>query len=907
MKQYFSRIIILAAIALQAMIATAAVVDADQAQAWATGFLSSQAQGKLMSHRAPLMLAHAEKSALDAEKSDFYVFNTTDGSAFVIVAGDDRAESILGYGEGSIDMNQLPCNLKWMLDSYKEQIEWLHAHPAERVAVSEPYSDVVIAPMLTCNWSQSAPYYNQCPEVEGQRCVTGCIATAMAQALYYWKQPEKAPALGSYTTRSHRITLDALPSKVIDWQNLIDSYSGAYSEEQANAVAMLMRYCGQASHMDYSPDGSGAYVRSQLNAVRSFGYSRASMMDRSDYSLEEWEGYMQTDLQAGRPILYSGNDGLAGGHAFVLDGYYQGKYHINWGWAGTGNGYFSLGAFNVQGYSFNSQQQMIHNMYPSNNGDPETGYDFVENGIYYMFNEECTGLLVTYKDTKFNTYQGDITIPEEAVFEGETYPVVGIAPSAFRNCNELHSVTMPATITTIDNYAFRNCIGMNAITLPEGIVSIGAQAFANCLNLNSLALPASTQDIGSMAFQDCLNLTHLEAASLESWLGISFADHYANPLSYAHHLYIGGNEVTDLVIPDDFEAINAFAFIECDGLTSLTVQNNTLRLGKAAFAYCTGINSITLPETLETIEDQAFYGCKGLTQVDIPSSVTRLKYAAFSDCSGLTQINLPGALTEIENAVFLGCSRLPAIAIPESVVSIGSKAFNGCAQLAELTIPASVTTIGSSAFSGCTGLTSLVIPNSVTNVGNDAFNGCSKLKSLKISNALTVINSGVFADCTELTSVIIPNNVETICSDAFYRCVYLNELTIGKGTEFIENTAFSNCNRLTKVTCLATTPPVLENPDCFSRLIYPKATLMVPPGSIDSYRNGGVWAWFSKIIGIEIVGDVNNDNEVNIADVNEIIDAIISGSKKANCDVNGDGEVNIGDVNLVIDKIINGL
>ena len=174
------------AIALMTLSMTAATLDVPAAQARAYQFLNAQHTVQLRGANVSLRLAHAEVSAVDAHSADYYVFNTSDDAAFIIVSGDDRAVRILGYGEGTLDMDNLPCNLKWWLDQYKEQMEYLLANPDEKVETGAALNDdesIVIAPMLTCNWSQSEPYYNQCPIYQGERCVTGCVASHVLLAL----------------------------------------------------------------------------------------------------------------------------------------------------------------------------------------------------------------------------------------------------------------------------------------------------------------------------------------------------------------------------------------------------------------------------------------------------------------------------------------------------------------------------------------------------------------------------------------------------------------------------------------------------------------------------------------------------------------------------------------------------
>ena len=366
------RAVMLVVLAMSVAGMTAANVDSRTAQVKAVQFMNSQPNTRFMASAATLKLAHAEPSSVDSKSSVFYVFNASDGSAFVIIAGEDRAEEVLAYGDHALDMNIIPDNMRWWLQQYRRQIEYLQQNPKLEVTTPSQLNAgnlrLTVSPLLTCKWDQEAPYYNQCPTRNGSYCLTGCVATAMAQVMYYWKYPAEAPALSGYTTTTRHIQVAALPGATLDWNSMTDTYSNSSSTAAKNAVATLMRYCGQSCYMDYdiaSAGGSGAYCEDQLTGMIAFGYnSGATCIDRDNYSASAWNAMMQEDLAAGRPILYAGDDSWAGGHAFVVDGYNGSKYHINWGWSGDGDDYFALDAFSVDGYTFSSYQQMLYQIYP---------------------------------------------------------------------------------------------------------------------------------------------------------------------------------------------------------------------------------------------------------------------------------------------------------------------------------------------------------------------------------------------------------------------------------------------------------------------------------------------------------------------------------------------------------------
>lgn len=277
----------------------------------------------------------------------FYVFNDAEGKGFVIVSGDDRAEEILGYAdEGRLNLDAIPENVQSWLQYYAEQIGSI-SDEAEYGARKAPVGNA-IAPLLTCKWNQGNPYNLMCPQYQGEYCVTGCVATAMAQVMYYHKWPREATAaIPAYTT-SLGISLNSLPATILKWSQMKDTYLSSETGTAVDAVAELMRYCGQAVEMDYSPSASAANVYANT-MVKYFGYSNTARdVARYDYSTAEWEEMIYDELTANRPVLYCGYSS-SGGHRFVCDGYDgNGLFHINWGWGGSSDGYFVLSALNPE-------------------------------------------------------------------------------------------------------------------------------------------------------------------------------------------------------------------------------------------------------------------------------------------------------------------------------------------------------------------------------------------------------------------------------------------------------------------------------------------------------------------------------------------------------------------------------
>ena len=227
-------------------------------------------------------------------ESPFYIFNAENQGGFVIVSGDSRTEEILGYSDkGNIDFDNMPDNMRAWLDGYAEQIEAIKNVSLERNSTRGVVSRLAIPYLVKAEWSQGPPYNDLCPEINGQRCVTGCVATALAQIMYYYKYPkDEIPEIPEYTTSSGLIVPKLEPTK-IQWDVIQDSYDTApgaprRSFEECTEVAKLMRYCGQALKIQYSLNGSGGGLA--MGPSTYLGFSKTSMGVRRDaiYTLE-WE------------------------------------------------------------------------------------------------------------------------------------------------------------------------------------------------------------------------------------------------------------------------------------------------------------------------------------------------------------------------------------------------------------------------------------------------------------------------------------------------------------------------------------------------------------------------------------------------------------------------------------------
>lgn len=289
-----------------------------------------------------------------------YVFNKVGGNGFVIVSGDDIIKPILAYSYvNSFHVENMPDNLRAWMAYYREQINWAREEnivsDEETIWAWERLRDEIDSAknseevlIETALWDQTAPYNLLCPTINGTQAPTGCVATALAIVMKYNRWPDQGSGMTfQYTTKQYKQTLSATYNIVYDWDNMLNKYEkGNYSTEQAEAVSQLMYHCGVFSEMDYTPRSSGALTLTAMGGmVRYMKYDKSmTLQSREWYTEAEWNSLLKKELDAGRLIIYGGSNNKEEGHQFVLDGYKQNDYHVNWGWGGTANGYYSLSA-----------------------------------------------------------------------------------------------------------------------------------------------------------------------------------------------------------------------------------------------------------------------------------------------------------------------------------------------------------------------------------------------------------------------------------------------------------------------------------------------------------------------------------------------------------------------------------
>jgi hypothetical protein len=409
-------------------------------------------------------------------------------------------------------------------------------------------------------------------------------------------------------------------------------------------------------------------------------------------------------------------------------------------------------------------------------------------------------------------------------------------------------------VTSIGRNAF---LGKEIISviIPEGIESIGTDAFSDCENLISITIPASVTSLSywyndnDNVFEGCTSLTDIKVATRNPFLssegGILYNKNKTRLIAYP-------SASGDVTIPADVEYIGWGAFSYCDSLTSITISSSVTIIDNYAFSWCYNLRNISISASVTEIGSDAFQDCRSLTiitvdpnnqnytsenwilynktktilikaparisgTVTIPEGVMSISSGAFKDCTNLTGVIIPVSIMSIGNDAFSNTTWLnnqpnglvyagkvlytykgsmptnTAISnIRTDTVGIADFAFVRCRNLISITIPSSVRFIGNYAFYNCSNLTNITIPTSVTFIGESAFDSCTSLTSITIPTSVTSIGRFVFARCTGLTSIIIPSSVIFIDTAAFRESTSLTSITIPASVKFVGGHAFAD-------------------------------------------------------------------------------------------------------------------
>lgn len=447
MKRNFLLLTAFVSLALTAM---AAPRTLEQMKTAAREALSAQAR------RAPGLSGDGQQAELKVlrQEPQLTVLGYDEGR-FAVVANDDQFPSVLGYSDTSFGDEPAP-GLLWWMQTMNATLE-RHLSTGQPLTTTLPSGDQQesVDQLVTCHWAQSSPYNNKLPSTGNtwSRYVTGCVATAMSQVMYYHRYPTTGTGSNTYTSTSNSGTTQTVSadfsSATYDYANMLDYYSSyAYTDAQADAVATLMFHCGVSVNMQYNTSGdggSGAQLYDAAYALRkNFGYSPyLRFLWREFMPEEEWMDIIYTELSDGCPLLAGGVTDAGYGHAFVFDGYdAEGRVHVNWGWGGYGDGFFEVAA--LDGYT---NQQMLIEVRKS---DDE------------RFRQQRQSLWCISDDLQMSITRGTITVSSSGgIYNMDLDTFYGNLALMAKN-EDTGATTIVTQYTDVDDVAMLNGYSMNS-------------------------------------------------------------------------------------------------------------------------------------------------------------------------------------------------------------------------------------------------------------------------------------------------------------------------------------------------------------------------------------------------------------------------------------------------------------
>lgn len=689
------------------------------------------------------------RTATTASPSDaYYVFNN-DAGGFVIIAGDDAVTPVLGYtSTGSFDAENLPDGLKDLLKSYERQIAALgDNYVANQTATRAAFTGEKL--LKTAEWNQMAPFNKYTPN----NYVTGCVATAGAIVMKHHGYPAKGTGSHSYTWNGQ--TLTANFGHTYDWASMPAKYDGT-NDAAFDGVARLMADLGVAVEMQYDKDGSGAYIGNLVTALQKYyGYSKLShLMAIEDVGAEAWNGKLREEIDANRPVLYAASDPAGGGHAFVIDGYKDESFSVNWGWGGYCDGFYKIGALNPEsvgkptGDKYNVGQSAVFGMQPSDGTEKVSGMGFLTNvGELQMLNMNITDVKKGQNGVIFSApigNTGDQPYTGEAAValmnaKGEMREIVSSSSQTFNNLSRgsYYPYLSFSFVSTVDaepgDYL--------AIVAKEK----GSSEYIELYNQNfeRLRLPATGYVPRTYEIRTKVG----EGATIkqaETWYNPSTNFYNGKPVIGAYYCYyltldagianccveLNGELVNDINLgtdkPNSFRGIEPVYTLEVKTYRNYQEKDTTINLMGAG----------TLKQALANGNPDYFV----YRNIKVNDEIDKRDFDELAS-HYFKSIDLSGAKV-------VAYDGYKADMVPDY-------AFENNAYLEHFKMPAGVRELGFNAFKS-TKLKEIDLPETIEEFGSNTFNACFELKDvyMRHKEAPYWINWCVFADKGDITRTL---------------------------------------------------------------------------------------------------------------------------------------------------------
>lgn len=534
---------------------------------------------------------------------------------YVIVAVDDNLPAVLGYSSTPYANTAADNpNFKWWLESVRRVAASISRSSAPHKTTLPEASGYPadVAPMVSCHWGQSTPYNDLCPmgpylNAAGQpdgkeygRSLTGCAATAISQIMYSLRYPLNGSggecSVGvPYANPTATYTVD-FDNATYDWANMIDDYTpGNYTDAQATAVATIMYHAGVALDMQYSATSSGTYARMVVTALkRNFGFPETvRLLNRDDYTEQQWMNTIYNELSNGHPIQYNGADQINGGHAFVFDGYNaDGMVHVNWGWEGQKDGYYNVSLLDPQGWHFTQHQSMVIGISKKTVSTESLEVEVSVPGTLVDQIPADKTMTVGRLKVKGCINGTDLRLlrkmagrdADNAVSNGNL-SVLDLSEARIVKGGEAYLDNLCTVDDQLPDCAFYGCDALTWVVLPSTLTHIGDGAFGMCYSLENLSLtPAKDADFT------------FDGTSVVS----SDGSRLIAVMPYA---------VSTYKVPEGVKTISDYAFAGCIQLSNVSLPQCVENIGKKAFEYDYNITQLWMyPKTAPCVAGDTFEG-----------------------------------------------------------------------------------------------------------------------------------------------------------------------------------------------------------------------------------------------------------------------------------------------------------
>lgn len=830
-----------------------------------------------------------------SQKPAYYVFTSEkEDGGFVIVSGDERTpHRILGYSTtGTFPADEVPENMQAWLDGYAGQIEVLHASAASAKAganLPEAAGKIIVAPLITTQWSQGGEFGSKTPKVSGEHTPAGCVPTAVAQIMNYHRWPKQGT--GSIEYEWHNSYLDCdFDDCYYDWDNL--------------DAGQLLCDVGIACRTNYDTSGSSAYDHDAGHAlITYFGYDKSMQFHyrvaMGTWDSEAWDDMLREELDARRPVFYSGTEKkgrVSEAHAFVCDGYdSEGYFHFNFGWGGYGDGWFLTTAVNYDDgdTGYNAYQSVLTHIMPDEGGQPWLGavaeYEGLSSGYYWALTEGKIEATTCYESVetgeKFyaatpNSYDlkpyellhldGYFTDGESdskrTFADGHveyTYRL-NLADGAYK---KYYVFRLQGTEEwQVNDYNYGNQYGdepretfvwvdvegdnwkkSSSTQFGDGMFSYRLlndhEAYVQGLTGtagDTLVIPSKTTyrgveyDVVGVCGVNCPKTTEIVFPEKMRFLSTNFP----NQPTYGILNFSG----TSLTLPPTLELIGPSSLLRCANLSSLDIPASVKTLGKAAFKESEGLKTVTFAEgsTLTALPEECFTACKRLKNIVLPATLERIEASCFSQCGSMKEIAIPANVRYIGKAAFSECTNLEHIAFAEDGLletidggfSNYESTFFGTENLEYISFPPSLKVMND-CFGACGIKYADFSRTQLTELSNQddrtLFYQCHALETVLLPPTIKRLGR-LFQDCEKVTSFIIPEGTEEIES---LGCTNVQSLVIPASVKTFNGLT---CSSSTMVICEGMTPPAGKGLTDYIYGTKRDFTLYVPAGALAAYQ-----------------------------------------------------------------------